>query len=459
MTLMEIFLQYGNEGMAIFNPDDLNDIGIKENDLIKIYEESSLDFVVLKAISNNKVQKDTLIADPNILSNLGIEDGFLVEVEPFSGIIKKAKKLTIEFSTIDSDPMEFFQKSSIEHLKDFLSNYYFSITSEIYWPEKNATLRVNIDNPIIGENELCIYSKDCEIKLMEQVQSMPFNAILLIDKSGSMNRRDVILNGIENVLEDLKNRLIDVNQNFNTSSFFPELRELFNRLSNKNSLKESYVKDSEGNWTVKKSKGASRLDSVIFATLLFFQLKISRGFGEKCAFVIYADEAKPINFGEKFYIEASEFTPQICNNLIKKIRDTSYLRYGNTNISSAIEICKKIALDFRENLGSKNPLMILLLTDGSPYPKELDNPKKLLKTISSLKETLDKYQIPFVIYAIGIGEVLNKSEDLLTHVAKEGNGEFHYVSRVDKLIHWYQTLANNFAYKISEDIHSGDNYA
>jgi hypothetical protein len=46
---------------------------------------------------------------------------------------------------------------------------------------------------------------------------------------------------------------------------------------------------------------------------------------------------------------------------------------------------------------------------------------------------------------------MRRAESLLTRVAKAGNGEYHYVSNLKKLIEWYQDLADNFAYKIKFD--------
>ena len=190
---------------------------------------------------------------------------------------------------------------------------------------------------------------------------------------------------------------------------------------------------------------------MLFATILFFQLKISRGFGEKVAFVLYADDAKPISFRDKLFIEASEFNAEICNELTKTIKDSNFMRYGNTNISSGLSCCRDIAIDFKIKEKSKNPLMILLLTDGRPYPPSLDNNQRLIDSVYALKKDLSEYQIPFVLYTIGIGDAMREAEPLLIRVAKVGNGEFHNAISVKILIEWYQKLANNFSLEITSD--------
>ena len=448
MTLMDLKMQNGNDGKAIFHPADVEELGIKQNQLIKLTDDDSMNTAVLTAYIDDRAIQDTILGDPNILRNIGLQDDMLVSVERFDGNVEYARKVTIEFSTIDTDPRDFFQANNIRNLREFLESYLVYQTSEIYWPEQYSNLRISIDEPVKANNTVFRITTSCKIDLKEQVQTMPFNAILLIDKSRSMTQKDVNLDGIEDTLKDLKNRLLGEFSRYEQYRY-SELRELFSRLEPRHEFKEKMIQDSNGNWITKKEEiGASRLDSVIFATLLFFQLKISRGFGEKCSFVIYADNAKPITFNGKDFIEASEFNADICNDLAKTIRNSNIMRYGNTNISSGLEYCEKIALDYKNKENSANPLMILLLTDGRPYPPDLDNSKRLIATINTLKKNLEENQIPFVIYTIGIGEAMKKAESLLIKVGKAGNGEFHYAYSVKKLIDWYQKLANNFAYKI-----------
>lgn len=455
---MEIQLQKGNDGKAIFHPRDINELEIEQNQLVKIIDEDSSNFAVLTVIIDERAIKDTVLGDPNILSNLGIQNGTFIDVESYKGQIINANKVTIEFSTIDADPREFFQESHIRKLRGFLDSYYFVKTSELYWPEQYSTLRITIEEPFFQNGNVFRLGSSCDITLKEQVQTMPFNAILLIDKSQSMTRYDVKLEGIEDTLLDLKTRLIG-DQEYFTNKYGSRniykniaLRELFNRLKPTSQYKETPIENPDGTWTVKRQKrGASRLDSVLFATILFFQLKISRGFGEKVAFVLYADDAKPIYIRNKLCIEASEFNAEICNELTKTIKDSNFMRYGNTNISSGLSCCRDIALDFKIKEKSKNPLMILLLTDGRPYPPSLDNNQRLLDSVYALKKDLSEHQIPFVIYTIGIGDALRDAETLLIRVAKVGNGEFHNAISVKILIDWYHKLANNFSLEITSD--------
>jgi len=453
MTLMELQMQVGNDGKAIFHPSDVDELGISQNQLVKIFEEDSSNSAILTAYIDDRAIKDTVLGDPNLLKNLGLQDDMIVDVELFKGTIQIARKVIIEFSTIDSDPREFFQENHVKKLRKFLESYFFYQTSELYWPEQYSNLRISINEPTDINNTVYRITTSCEITLKEQVQSMPFNAILLIDKSRSMTQQDVNLEGIEDTVNDLQNRLIGGSDSSIYHQYsYPALSKLFLRLKSTSEFKEKAVRDSDGNWEiVKEKRGASRLDSVIFATLLFFQLKISRGYGEKCAFVIYADDAKPVTFDGKVCIEASEFNVKICNELTKTIKNSSFMRYGNTNISSGLSYCKKIALDYKHKENSMNPLMILLLTDGRPYPPDLDNDQNLINTIYSLKELLTENQIPFVIYTIGIGEAMDKAETLLTRIGKVGNGKFHYANSVNKLINWYQELATSFTYKISSE--------
>jgi len=449
LVLLELQFQVGNNGLAIFNPLDLEDLELDVNDFIKIEDQITGKYAILKVYMDESIERDTILGDPNILQRLGFQKGDIVEVEPFDCTLIPANEIIIEFATYDSNQAEFFKKENIRKLEEFLKSYFFTEITELFWPELNANLKITINEKFQPNIVYYFNENSCNITLKEQLKSMAFNAILLIDKSKSMTRRDIDLWGISNALENLKSALL----NYKNIYLYPNLAKFIKTLEN-NEKKEKQVIYYQNNKLNFKTQiiGISRLDSVILSILLFFQLKISRGFGEKCAFVIYADEAKPISFNvnnlRKEYIEATEFSAKICDELINKIKDRNYMRYGNTNISNAIECCKKIALDFKNVENSNNPLMILLLTDGKPHPREIDNRRRLIRTVIELKDFLEGQNIPFVLYTLGIGNEHAMDEILLTQIAKNGNGEYHYVSNLQNLIKWYQELAENFIYRI-----------
>jgi len=334
-----------------------------------------------------------------------------------------------------------FQERTQQKLAAFLESYYLNASTTVYWPEYNTDLTIKITSPNQEVNQAYnfIRNRPVDIKLQEQAQKMPFNAILLIDRSGSMNHIDVDLSGVEGTVNDIKNTLMpDSSQDYRFK--YPSLNRLLSKLLNRRS--QMYLATIGENGS-QDSPDISRLDSVILATLLFFQQKISRGFGEKCSFVLYADEAKIIRLNNKNYIEATQFTADICDELIRIIKDSNYLRYGNTNISSAIMKCLEIAKEYKKI--NNNPVMILLLTDGTPAPKTLDDEKKLVNNVKRLKESLRQENIPFVLYAIGIGERSAVNLQLLQQITQISHGEEHFAKNVADLNEWYQRLAGNFA--------------
>ena len=440
MTLMEIKLQRGNNGYAVCNQGDLESTGIRDGQPVIISDEDKRSYAILRAHVSPDAPRDLIIGDQNILGNI-ISDGSLVEIERFTGQIVPVNKATIIFRTLDKDPTEMFQERTQQKLAAFLESYYLNASTTVYWPEYNTDLTIKITSPNQEVNQAYnfIRNRPVDIKLQEQAQKMPFNAILLIDRSGSMNHIDVDLSGVEGTVNDIKNTLMpDSSQDYRFK--YPSLNRLLSKLLNRRS--QMYLATIGENGS-QDSPDISRLDSVILATLLFFQQKISRGFGEKCSFVLYADEAKIIRLNNKNYIEATQFTADICDELIRIIKDSNYLRYGNTNISSAIMKCLEIAKEYKKI--NNNPVMILLLTDGTPAPKTLDDEKKLVNNVKRLKESLRQENIPFVLYAIGIGERSAVNLQLLQQITQISHGEEHFAKNVADLNEWYQRLAGNFA--------------
>ena len=152
MTLMELQMQVGNDGKAIFHPSDVDELGISQNQLVKIFEEDSPNSAILTAHIDDRAIKDTVLGDPNLLKNLGLQDEMIVDVEVFNGTIQIAKKVIIEFSTIDSDPREFYQENNVKNLRKFLESYCIYQTSELYWPEQYSNLRISIKEPTDSNN-------------------------------------------------------------------------------------------------------------------------------------------------------------------------------------------------------------------------------------------------------------------------------------------------------------------
>ncbi|MHA1756433.1 MAG: hypothetical protein ACTSVV_06670 [Promethearchaeota archaeon] len=443
MTLIELTLQQGNDGLAILNSANVEGLDIADGSLIKICDEEQPGWTVLKAYISEESPTDMLIGDSNILEQMGFYESSIIEIEPYHGKIYDAEDVLIEFSSLDRDPKEMFYPENREKMRNFIQKYHFTELTELYWPEQNSTLRIQINSPEINEGIFRI-PDEITLKLRQKVQTMPFNAILLIDKSKSMSRKDVLLEGTEGVLDELWRRFFGSSQYNLKNTPYKDLMKWLNLLS-KNKLKRiSYNLRSNTQEITENS--ASRLDSVLLSTILFFQLKISRGFGEKCSFILYSDHAKIIQFNNTNYIEATEFNADVCNQLIEKIKSRIIMPYGNTNISSSIAACKEVALEYKRLNG--NPLMILLLTDGTPFPPDIDTPPDVITSIVELKRFLEREQIPFVVYTIGIGDQAQISSDLLERVAKIGNGEFLFFSNIVKLTSWYQKLAKDFTYTI-----------
>jgi hypothetical protein len=424
-------MQNGIDGYVYVNPADYSLLNLSAS-VIRIKDD--LDhYAYLHIDKRPEVPMDSIYGDINILEENGFQNEEPVEIEPFNGNIQKVTKIDIEFSAIDRDVQELYLPQMQANLKKFLTSYYLVQDSLIWWSEENLKLHITVNQTTNSKDTIyTIDTNHLDIKLHEMVQKEPFNAILLIDKSHSMSNRDMSISDAADFISELKDRYLTQS---NIVSF-PDLDKYFKRVYKSMQL-NSNTKDQ-----------ISRLESVILATIAFFQEKISRGYGEKCSFILYSDEAKIIQYKNKNYIEASDFDANFCNFFIKTIKEANLLSYSNTNISAAIDLCFTIALEYKTL--NKNPLMILILTDGGPFPPEVDSPENVLNSIKKLKVKMNTEKIPFVFYTIGIGKAaFDKNAELLKDLASIGQGEFHKVKGVKDLINWYRDLAKTFAITIS----------
>ena len=124
------------------------------------------------------------------------------------------------------------------------------------------------------------------------------------------------------------------------------------------------------------------------------------------------------------------------------------LNQAQTNFTQALN-CVEDGIDNLQ-FESKNPLMILLLTDGKPEPQMLDPPKKILQKISQMKEKIPQWKLNFIIYTIGIGNEKMVDKRLLSNISKKGNGEYKFADDFRDLTKWFEKLANNFSIVLHE---------
>jgi hypothetical protein len=419
MTLMELQMQSDLNGYVYVNTADLGLIGCKSNDLIKIIDDDTKNFCILRIEGRVDLQNDILLGDANILEPLGFQENSFVEIELYNEPKVIVSEILVEFSTFDFDPKEMYTQETYKDLLNFISHYYLLNQTKLYWPEKSMNLGIYINKPQLNSMQHTVINPNSPptIKLQEEIQKMAFNAILLIDKSRSMTTKDMKLANVSPVINQL-------------------ITEFSGSLDSKSPFKKWLVSLNDYGDVM------SRLDSVILATIIYFQQKISRGYGEKCAFILYADEAKAIPINGKEIFEATEFSPTFCEQLYLTIRkDSSFIGYKSTNISGSLDAAKDIILNISKT--NQNPIMILLLTDGGP--SNADSPSRVIYTSKILKTELDLAKIPCVMYTIGIGAA---RAQLMTDIAKIFNGEYLNVKDVQVLTQWYDRLAKNFSVTI-----------
>ncbi|MEM1885539.1 MAG: VWA domain-containing protein, partial [Candidatus Jordarchaeales archaeon] len=277
----------------------------------------------------------------------------------------------------------------------------------IRWKELNANISIEATKPDLTGRELAIvnWAEMEKAEIIPIGPAMPFNAILLIDISGSMSTKDMEVTNIAPAREGIVSLLTSED----VASFL--------------------AKFEEGE-TVRRRHGAA------FAALLYLAEKVGRGYGERVAIITYHDEAEILKFDGKNYFDATTGNlEEVADLIIKKV---AYTTGGYTNFSDAL----RKALTLLRNEFKDTNTMIVFLSDG--FPQGTDNEE----SVRSIVEKEFARMPNVVIYTVGIGGEVN--EVLMQHIASATGGVYFKASDLGKLLSWYSELARTFTKSIHQ---------
>jgi hypothetical protein len=429
MTLLEI-VNTDEVGKSIINAVDSREFDIIDGDLVRLFNEEAENSIFTRIYVDEGIPRDSIALGSNLMENLGVIEGDLIEISQNNNIkINYMKDIIVEYNSEDYNYNNLkFDDIFRVNLIDFLGDYFLNKRTELFWPEENAYLSITFKNSknLTAPFKISPYEDKIQLKIKPKVKKLPFNAILMIDCSGSMKKKDVKYASMDSALENLIK--------FYDGDNIPN-KKLLNFFK---SLKPKFVINEE-------DYKITRLDATFIALLMFFSQKISRGLGEKCSIILYSDRPKTFTYEDsKNIFDPTDFTNiNVINSLNSQMRKPEDLSQNQTLFSPAIKELENSISKYSQI--SSNPILVLFLTDGQPEPKKLDPPETIAENVKTLMETSKNKGKQLVLFTLGIGRKSQVDGSLLENIAKIGRGEYHFTKSFSELTRWFENLANEFS--------------
>ena len=415
MATMNV-VNVGNiEGRAYLHPEDIEKLEIDEFDYVKIVTEWE-DWGAVQILSSDEVEVGTIAVDDSVLTSANISDGDSVDVERVqstAGI--KSIKLGIEpLAGQEVEEAILWIATEFEELSTLLKNRPVFNNLQIAWedcPIGNITIRFLGADPPIPDGEIGIVDptgREVEINISPFTE-MSFNAVLVLDVSGSMSKKDMKVQNISGALEGLKKGLEESDE---LNAFIEKFQD---------------------------GKKVSRVDAAACCILLFLSLKIAKGWGEQIQLLTFSGEVEKFALGDSSVISCVGETKKagiesIIDHVVKKTAEST----GLTFLSGALDLAYKSidAFEVNPTIQKKNPTMLICLTDGNPNKGNGlgVNPIPVVKKhAEDVPET--------VLYTIGLGEA---DRLMLRKLGEIGRGGSLMADDLETLVDFYDSLAQSF---------------
>ncbi|MHA2224333.1 MAG: hypothetical protein ACXAC8_03975 [Candidatus Hodarchaeales archaeon] len=403
------------EGRAYMHPSDISGVNAEEFDFVKISTEWE-DWGAVQILSSDEVSEGTIAVDDSVLSSANISDGDSVEVEP-AKIAAGIKSIKLGIECLAGQEVEeaiLWIATEFEELSNILKNRPVFTGLQIAWedcPIGSITVRFLGSEPAIPDGEIGIVDptgREVEINIVPFTE-MSFNAVLVLDVSGSMQKKDMKVKNISGALEGLKKGI-------------EESDELGRFLSQ-----------------FEDGKKVSRVEAAAMAIMLFMSLKIAKGWGEQVQLITFSGEVEQFVLGEASVISCVGETKKagiesIIGHVVKKTEESS----GLTFLSGALNEAYNSIENFEVNptINKVNPTMIIVLTDGNPNKGNGLGVNPIPVVRNQVKDNPEA-----VLYAIGLGEA---DRLMLRRVGEIGRGGSLMADDLETLIDFYDSLAQNF---------------
>ena len=397
-------------GFVVLSKEDAEKLSVKENSYIELYDSAVGKSGVIKVKIDDELSIGWMLLDQALYDVYKFTSESL-RIRVFHQEPYTADKVTLSVSALSGEVFKLvneFREDSSE-LKEFLKHYIVRKGLVLKWEEKNAKIKIIEVLPKVSADEEAIifdFSKPRVLAIIPE-GGIECNAILLMDISKSMIAKDLEVRNIQPVLTEL-------NRTFRTLKV------------------DAFLKNFKEGSYVKRRSGAA------LAGLLFLNEKVKRGLDETVGIITFADEAEIMKFENKLYINSNLRHKGVGDKFADLLLDNVEEKSGvSTNMASAIEKCQQIIKQL-PILKRRNPLLIILLTDGFDTSKRV---REVVETAIAGKKNV-------ILYSVGIGPYVNKRE--LQEISALCGGEVFLPDNLEELSSWYQKLARDLAIQIDE---------
>jgi uncharacterized protein YegL len=409
------------EGRAYMHPSDMEELSIEEFDFVKIMNEFE-DFAGVQVLASEEVEKGTVAVDESILSSANIGGGDSVEIQKVD-ISAGIKSIKIGVEPLAGQNVEeaiLWIATNFEELTNVLKNRPVFNGLIISWddcPFGSLKIRFLGAEPALQDGEIGVVDptgREVEINIIPFTE-MGFNAILVLDVSGSMSKKDMNVKNISGALEGLKKGLEET----------PELKTFLDKFN---------------------ASKVTRVEAAAMAIMLYMSLKIAKGWGEQIQILTFSSEVESFELNGSTVISAVGETKKagiesVIDHVVKKTSESS----GLTFLSGAIDSAYKSIENFNPaDHGKRNPTMIVLLTDGNPNKGNGIG----VNPIPVIKKHIQNYP-ETALYAIGLGEA---DRLMLRKLGELGRGGSLMADDLETLVDFYDSLAQNFQLVIKSKI-------
>ncbi|MFW5952663.1 MAG: vWA domain-containing protein [Candidatus Natronoplasma sp.] len=352
-------------------------------------------------------EKDTIGMERTLFESIGLDEGFEIKVVPYRDEVKNVIEVEFGVENIgknDRDPLTVIKENE-EEFMDFVKEKICTKHTEILWKDKDLLISIEKTYPKLETDEVIDFTEVEEFTYSwggSELKS--FDGILLIDMSGSMEIEDLVIRDFDWLIERIDK---SIGGTF-TTEFLQNLKD---------------------NTKAKRSQGA------VLCSLIYFVQKIGRGVGDKISVIPFSDRSSIIEFdGGQFFSSEVSDTESAAEKIIEEMK---YYPRGQTNISAALVEAIEMIKDFEHD----KMKMIVLLTDGEPHPKSLDDSDSVLNIVENRLEP----RRDVIINTIGLGDQVD--HHLLDEIAKKTGGDYTHVNSLQGLTEAYSRYATTISIK------------
>ena len=387
----------------IVAPKTASQLGISEEDILLVKNPINQKTVAGKAKIDEGIEGKTLLINSKLLNSIGLDEDSQVKVSNYGKKIKKPVEAEFEVEMrgdLDQDTLKLVEENEEEFI-EFINDRIWTRDSKFLWKDKKLLISLKETDLEIEKDDVVDFAALDSYSLSSSPTDF-YSGVLLIDLSGSMETKDLPMEGIVNVFE-----------------------KIYTNIESK--ITKKFLKKLKEEPKIKRSQGAT-LSSLIY---LFYE--IEKEAENKISVILFSEEASVILFEDQKY-----FSTKVCDvdrAFEKVIENIRYHPRGRTDISTGL----KKAIETMKDFEHEKMKMLVLLTDGEPHPDSLDDRETVMDVVDDrLAPRRD-----VIINTIGLGDEVD--HHLLDKIANKTGGEYTYVNTLESLTEAFSKYADSIS--------------